>query len=164
MKQYRIAALVLVALLFVCALAGCGPKKVPAEEIRDITHFYFTYSNGSDFDARVFYQLDGENGTYTAIVKPEGVKDADAWNIPVGKDFEEQLAAILRDNDAGRWNGFNKQDRRIMDGIGFSMHVILADGQTIDAGGYMEWPAGYNDVETALNRLFLGLEPQGTGE
>ena len=158
MKLHRMIAFCLAGLLLVGVLGGCS-KKVAPEEIKDVTHFYFTYSNGLDFDDRVFYQLDGAEGQYTAVVKPEGVKDEDAWHVSVDEAFADQLIAILRENDVGSWNGFDKQDRRIMDGIGFSTHVILADGKTIDANGYMKWPSGYSSVEAALNGLFLGLEP-----
>ena len=150
----------LAALLLVSALGGCGKRKVPPEEIKDITHFFFTYSNGNDFDARVFYQLDGEDGLYTAVVKPEGVKDENAWNIRVDGTFVERLTSILRENDVGSWNGFDKRDTRYHDGIGFSLYVTLADGTTIDAVGYMEWPQGYGSVEAGLDELFLGLEAE----
>ena len=122
-----------------------------------VEHFFFTESNGSDISMRVLYQLDGGDGVYKALVKPEGVKDDDALKTDVDEDFSVRLGAILAEYGVAEWDGFDEADENVMDGIGFSLHVTMGDGSTIDAGGYMEWPEGYGKAAAAIHDLFLGL-------
>ena len=150
----RTISLLLAALLLLGALSSCFKKKIPSSEIRGIERFYYTESNGSDFDMRTVYELNHADGVYTASIKPEGVKDEDALIVNVDADFVDRLEGILRENDVGRWNGFDKKDYHYIDGNGFTLHVILASGAEIDAVGLMEWPEHYREASAAFHALF----------
>ena len=153
----RILSLLLAALLLLGALSGCFKKKIPPSEIRDIERFFYTESNGSDFDMRTVYELDYADGYYSVSIKPEGVKDENALVMNVDADFVDRLEGILRDNDVGSWNGFDKKDYHYIDGVGFTLHVILASGAEIDAVGLMEWPDHYSDASAAFHALFMEI-------
>ena len=150
----RILALFLAALTLSACIAGC--KNVEPTEIRGIAHFFFTESGGSDFDARTAYQLDYADGYYTAVIKPAGVKEKKARTVIVDAEFVDRLEAVLTEYDVKSWNGFDEKDYDIMDGIGFSLDVVMADESEIDAVGYMEWPEGFGYVSSAFDELFLG--------
>ncbi len=126
-----------------------------------VAHFFFTESNGSDYDLTTVYQLDVADGVCTAVIKPEGVKEEDALTVNPDADFAARLGTVLQEHDVGSWNGFNEQDSGIMDGIGFSLHIVLEDGAKIDATGYMEWPEHYNDAASAIHKLFLEIYEAG---
>ncbi len=122
--------------------------------IHSIERFFFTESYGSNYDDAVHYELNSENGSYTAVVKPEGVKEEKAWTVAVDADFVEKLANVLNEHDVPGWNGFDERDPDIMDGIGFVLRVVTEDGSKVEAVGYMEWPDGYNEAAAAIHDLF----------
>ena len=122
--------------------------------IHSIERFFFTESYGSNYDDAVHYELNSENGSYTAVVKPEGVKEEKARTVAVDADFVEKLANVLNEHDVPGWNGFDERDPDIMDGIGFFLRVVTEDGAKVEAVGYMEWPDGYNEAAAAIHNLF----------
>jgi len=125
------------------------------EDGRSVEHFFFQESNGSDYDRWAVYQLDFEYGSYTAVIKPEGVKEEDARTLNVDKRFSRQLGSILRAYDVASWNGFDRKDTAVTDGIGFTLRIVLSDGTEIEATGYMEWPERYNTAADKVHELFL---------
>ena len=153
----RILSLLLAALLLLGALSGCFKKKIPPSEIRGIERFFYTESNGSDFDMRTVYELDYADGYYTAVIKPAGVKEEKSRTVNVDGAYADRLEAILREYGVAEWNGFDEMDSDIMDGIGFTLDVKLADGSGIDAVGYMKWPPKYDEAARAFHGLFLEI-------
>ena len=125
--------------------------------IHSIDHFFFTESYGSNYDDAVHYELNSENGSYTAVVKPEGVKEAKSRTVAVDGSFVEKLENVLNEHNIADWNGFDEQDTDVMDGIGFVLRVVMKDGTKIEAGGYMEWPEGYNEAAAAIHDLFQSV-------
>ena len=154
MKRFRslIPPILLVCMLL---LPGCARQK--PREIRGIDHLRFTYSCGMRISDQVVYTLDKTEEGYTATVKPQGVDPDEPLSVPVDDGFVQQVEELLRSCRVEKWYRFQKRDRRIMDGIGFTLYLTQADGTKVDAVGYMRWPDGYGSVETGLNSLFLGL-------
>lgn len=150
-------SLLLAVLIPLGLFAGCFRKKIPPSEIRAIRRFFYTESNGNDFDMRTVYELDHADGYYAAVIKPEGVKDEQALTVNVEADFADRLEDILREYDVGSWNGFDKKDYQYIDGMGFTLHAVMADGAEIDAVGMMEWPEHYHEVSAALHALFTEI-------
>ncbi len=138
------------------ALSGCagfGPQ------ITDIKSFRFSYQVGNYMNGSVAYELKQEaDGSYTAHVKPNQVADEDAKVYKVGKDFADELAAFLREKKVSRWNGFQKSDRRVLDGNGFSFSLWTTEDKNISASGYMRWPRGYDEVKAGIEAVFAKLE------
>ena len=154
----RAVSLLLTAILFLSLFPGCErKKKIPPDAIRSVTHFYYTESHGSDFDRRITYEFNAEDGVYTVIIKLAGVTEEDALTANVGSAFAEQLETVLRDYDVGSWNGFDKKDYHYIEGEGFTLHAVMADGTDIDAVGLMEWPEHYDAVSQAFHKLFMGI-------
>ena len=124
------------------------------KEIRNsVESFFFSESNGSDYDRWAVYELKREEGVYTVTAKPEGVKEENALITEVDDDFVARLETILIDHDIESWNGYN-ESADVMDGIGFVLRVILTDETKLEASGYMEWPKGYNPFAGEIYKLF----------
>ena len=138
------------------ALSGCagfGPQ------ITGIKSFRFSYQVGNYMNGSVAYELkQEEDGSYTATVKPNQVAEEDAKKYKAGKDFADELAAFLREKKVNRWNGFQKSDRHVLDGNGFSFSLWTTEDKNISASGYMRWPRGYDEVKAGIEAIFAKLE------
>ena len=66
----------------------------------------------------------------------------------------ERIEKVLKDNHVEKWNGFNKNDKNVLDGDSFSMSITTREGEEIDAHGYMKWPTNYGEVKTELDKIF----------
>lgn len=66
----------------------------------------------------------------------------------------EELAAIVRKQDMNRWNGFDKTDRRALDGTGFDLTIRYADGQVLSASGSNAFPKGYREARDEILKFF----------
>lgn len=141
------------------ALSGCAGISGFGPQITDIKSFRFSYQVGNYMNGSVAYELkQEEDGSYTATVKPNQVAEADAKKYKVGKDFADELAAFLREKKVNRWNGFQKSDRHVLDGNGFSFSLWTTEDKNISASGYMRWPRGYDEVKAGIEAIFAKLE------
>ena len=151
--KIRILTIMGMVILLIMSLFGCA-KKV---EIGEIESFSFGYTAGYMMNSNVRYSLLLENGTYTATVKPLNEPQEAAQTFTVDEHFVQSLRQLLIDNEAGKWNGFNKSDKNVLDGDNFTMFILMTDGTTLDAHGYMKWPKNYHAVKNGLDELFGGL-------
>ena len=142
-----------IALLALSGCAGFGPA------ITDIRSFRFSYQVGNYMNGSVAYELKLEaDGSYTAKIKPNQVAEEDAKEYKVGKEFADELAAFLREKKVSRWNGFQKSNRHVLDGNGFSFSLWTTEDKNISASGYMRWPRGYDEVKAGIEAIFAKLE------
>ena len=72
-------------------------------------------------------------------------------------DFPDELAAFLREKKVKRWNGFQKSDKHVLDGNGFSFSLWTTEGKNISASGYRRWPRGYDEVKAGVEEIFAKL-------
>ncbi|MBQ5952475.1 MAG: hypothetical protein IJL47_00295 [Lachnospiraceae bacterium] len=141
------------------ALSGCAGIHGFGPQITGIKSFRFSYQVGNYMNGSVAYELkQEEDGSYTATVKPNQVAEEDAKKYKAGKDFADELAAFLRDKKVNRWNGFQKSDRHVLDGNGFSFSLWTTEDKNISASGYMRWPRGYDEVKAGIEAIFAKLE------
>ena len=61
---------------------------------------------------------------------------------------------ILEDNNVVEWDGFNKFDKYVLDGNGFSFSLENKNGEKVSADGYMKWPKNYTTVKSKLDKIF----------
>lgn len=130
--------------------------------IQDITYFSFTYTCGNAINANVEYMLkpeeeNGKEGKYTVWIKPNGIADEDKKVFTVDGSFVSRLEKFLEDNRVGRWNGFKKVDKNVLDGNQFELNIYLEDGTSVNASGYMRWPKNYAAVKEGVENIFLSL-------
>ena len=147
------------AAVLTLALSGCAGFPGFGPQITDIKSFRFSYQVGNYMNGFVAYELKLEkDGSYTARIKPNQVAEEDAKEHKVGKDFADELAAFLREKKVNRWNGFQKSNRLVLDGNGFSFSLWTTEDKNISASGYMRWPRGYDEVKAGIEGIFAKLE------
>ena len=153
-------ALILIIIGVVIVLFAFLSGRSKPVKIGKIESFSLSYTTGNTANANVRYALTVENGVCTAAVKPVNVPPEDERTFVVDADFVRELEQILIDNEVGKWNGFDKTDKNVMDGDSFSLYITMADGASVDAHGYMRWPKNYAAVRDAVEALFDAHMPQ----
>ena len=143
--------IVLIVLLVIVIILLFIFKKSP--EITTIKRLYFTYTNGYAINSYVIYELNCDDKC-TVKIKPLGEDEEDAKEYNISKKDLERIEKVLKDNHVEKWNGFNKNDKNVLDGDSFSMSITTREGEEIDAHGYMKWPTNYGEVKTELDKIF----------
>ena len=136
-------------LLFALFFGGTKPVK-----IGEIEYFHFGYNNGSMANASVSYTMERKDGAYTASIKPLYEPEEATKIVTVDESFARELEQLLVQYKVGKWNGFNKSNKMVMDGTNFGLSVIMTDGASLDAHGYMKWPKNYSEVRNGIEELF----------
>ena len=72
----------------------------------------------------------------------------------------DELSDIVFRHRLDRWNGFDKVDRRVLDGRSFRLYITLQNGKTITADGSNKFPDGYTEAKTELCDIFWKLAEQ----
>lgn len=128
-------------------------------EIKDIKSLTFSYSTGNEIYSNVRYELDcSENCKVT--IKPSGISDEDKYETDVDSKFVKRIEDVLNKYNVASWNGFNKNDKNVLDGDSFSTYINYGENGYISASGYMMWPNNYSDVRDELNTIFMELYPE----
>lgn len=139
-------------LSFVLVLPGCsmgGGKKLAA-----IKSFSYGHGGMSSWDCYQFrvQPLGGRAQielSMTRVKKPL-IKEADPAVL-------EKLRTLLENSNALSWDGFNGPNPPgVLDGTGFSLNVVFADGQKISARGSNNFPKGFGPVAAEIRAI---LEP-----
>lgn len=151
-KAFRILTGAALAATLLSGCAGFGPA------VTDIKSFHFSYQVGNYMNGSVSYELKlQEDGSYLATVKPNQVAPEQADSYVVDKAFADELAAFLREHKVQRWNGFQKSNKHVLDGNGFSFSLWTTEDKNISASGYMRWPRGYDEVKAGIEAIFAKL-------
>ena len=133
-------------------------KSVRNSDMDRIKSFYFCYSTGCMRFSSVSYGLNEKKGRYFATVSPDGEDPEKPHKYEVDDGFASELTDILKRNKVGRWNGYRKIDKDVLDGTGFSLNVHFFSGKYLRASGYMMTPKNYNvvcgEIEACFMRLF----------
>ena len=66
----------------------------------------------------------------------------------------KEIIETLNNNDVSSWDGFDKDDKNVLDGNSFSFRVCYDKSKEIEASGYMKWPNNYHEVKKELNKIF----------
>lgn len=70
-----------------------------------------------------------------------------------GEDTYRHLAGLLHESNVKDWNGFHGTNPHVLDGRSFRFEAVLANGQTIEAGGTNHFPDGLSALEDILYTL-----------
>ena len=133
---------------------------VRKKDMDRISHLSFRYTAGTALNARVRYELTEKNGRCHIFVLPKGHSENEALAIDVPNSFAESVRQILLQYHTGRWNGFDKKCRRVLDGRSFTLNVRFHSGKEIHAHGYMRRPKHFREVRAALDDRFMSAYHQ----
>ena len=115
---------------------------------------YLTYSHGAGSlpGCDSYLKVDGRKKEVKVqyineyCAEPEDLE----WKS-VDEELLEQLTKFCRDNKVGRWNGFHKINKNVLDAGGWSLWIKLENGKEIEASGYMKYPSNYREI---INGIF----------
>ena len=79
------------------------------------------------------------------------------YTLPMSQAEADGLAALLDAHDLWSWNGFDKVDKRVLDGTGFDLNIRFADGKELTASGSNAFPKGYNEAKASIKAFFVQL-------
>ena len=144
---FLLLIIALVVLVFVL------PKVFEEKKIENIKHLYFTYTNGYAMYSYATYTLDC-NDKCILKVKPDGVSEEETKEVEIPKEKIEEIANKLNEYHVSKWNGFNKNDKYVLDGDSFSFNLDYNDTDEVSAHGYMMWPNNYSNVKSYLINEF----------
>lgn len=151
--RYIVIGVILIVFIGVGLLMGLSKKEV---EISEIKSLYFTYTRGYAMNAYVVYDLNCDDNCILKY-KPYGIDIEEAKKVKVSMDTIKKVKDILLKYEVSKWDGFDKTDKNVLDGDSFSFSVLMKNGDSIHASGYMKWPKNYGDVRTELDSLFESL-------
>ena len=126
----------------------------PNKEISNIKYFNYGAVDGMAMYDGVHFNIDYKDGKYIATIQKNGVSEEDAKVVEISKDKVKELEDILNKHEVGKWDGFKKYDKNVLDGHSFSLHLMTFDDITVDASGYMKWPDNYGKVRGELESFF----------
>ncbi len=159
-KRFQKATVTIMAALCMLSLLagifGCAKKT----DIRDIVSFKFTYQTGNAMNADIRYGVTVDENGITASIKPDGADEDSTVTVAVSREFLDELESVLLRYDVGRWNGFNGNNKMVLDGKSFYMGLTTASGDSLEAHGYARFPSNFAEVRQELDRLFMALIQQ----
>ena len=119
----------------------------------NIVYFNYSYSQGYSANAYVRYELEC-NGKCILKYKPLYVSEDEYKKIEVSSEVVNKLESILNKYSVSKWDGFNGNNKNVLDGDSFHFNVKMKDGSSVSASGYMKWPKNYSEVSAEIKSLF----------
>lgn len=124
--------------------------------INNLSHFRFSYSKGYAKDSNIVYEINKIDDKYNAYIKPYGISEEEAKTIQIDETTINKIGEILNKYNVILWDGFNENDKDVLDGDSFYF-FLKARNQKVSASGYMRWPSNYKNVRDELDTLFDNL-------
>ena len=118
-----------------------------------ISYFKYTFRGsigGNSFTRTA--EIDGDKVTLS-LQKMEK-RDYGKMEGEAAPGFAAALEELCRKHKIVRWNGFDKNNRRVLDGSGFNLRVKFKDGKEVEADGSNAFPNGYRDFVKDMGELF----------
>ena len=125
--------------------------KVNKKKIDSIKEFEYTISDGRRGNTTYEIKCDDKCILTTKLI---GFDDDKKVSVELDNKTIDQIVEILKYYDVASWDGFNKSDKRVLDGTSYDFKVITKDNVKIYASGYMKYPKNYKDVVNKLTKIF----------
>ena len=132
-------------------------KRKKEVEISKIKYFNFGYSTGNMANAYVSYNIELKDKKYLVSIKPTRITEEETLKIEISPKEINKIEKILEENEVGKWNGFQKSDKNVLDGNSFSLSIRFTNNDSITASGYMKYPTNYKKVKDKLDKIFMDI-------
>ena len=155
---YVIRMLIIAAVAFF--LGGCFyKKKNPVEifEIKNITKFDFGYSVGYAMNNLCSYTINLKDGKYIASYKKNGIPEEERLSKEIPMEKVIELENKLKELNVEKWNGFDGNDKNVLDGNDFHLYITNDENKHFSAKGYEEWPENYGTIKGIIEIFFFDL-------
>ena len=147
---FIISIIVVIIALF---LIFFNNKKNNKVVLKDTTSFRLFYTQGYMMNADTIYEYKKENDKYIMSIKPYLVDSENTVSFEVNNNIIKEIEDILNKYEVYKWDGFDKNDKDVLDGDSFSFSVSMND-KSISAHGYMKWPDNYRNVKSEVSSIF----------
>ncbi len=138
---------------------GCFLKKsAPAKG--NVVRFYYAYNGSIGGDSYSYTVKKEDDGKYYFTYESMLYDDFDEMKVEVDQQFMDYLSLSYELLELGKWNGFDKVAKNILDGDGFSLNITLEDGNTVSAHGSNAYPKGYSQAIKSIDETFEPLVTQ----
>ena len=124
--------------------------------ITDIESFHFSYTTGTAMFSTVSYDLKCESDKCTVKIKPNNAEDTKTKEIETDLKIKNEIKTILKKYQVADWNGFNKNDKHVLDGNSFYLNIIM-EKEEITASGYMKYPKNFKEFSKDIDSIFLPI-------
>ena len=122
-------------------------------KIKDIQHLTFSYSVGYAMNANYLYDILCDE-ICNVKIKPNGIAEDDAYKFTISSKIMDEVYDLLIKYQVGKWNGFHKVDKHVLDGNSFSLSIKMKNGDILSASGYMKYPKNYKNVKEGFLKIF----------
>lgn len=113
----------------------------------------FHYSHrGTSYDSIYSYEVEASGNDYRFRFLP--MREEDAQTAIMTESDVAALHEIINRFDLWKWHGFNKSASGVLDGAGFTLTILFADGTVIEAHGNNAFPQNYNKALSEIKILF----------
>ena len=153
MVRAIVLALCMALLLTGCAKPAAEPP-APLEEPISLASFTFMARGMTTADIYSYSAGKTDEGTHLHLELNCGY---DIIDVTVQEDVLGQLGEIAARYRLDTWDGFDKANKHVSDGEGFTMSMTTADGRDIYAHGSNAFPDNYSDARRAIDELFQGM-------
>lgn len=144
-----VVIIIIVIVLSILVLNNYKNKNYKIENIKSISYSGIT---GMSMYSNYRYEIVKKDGKYIATVKFDNEEEESTFEVEE-KDVKE-LEKKLNEYKVSRWNGFDKVDKRVLDGYSFSFSIHLDNEKEVYAHGYMKYPKRYSEVSGYLHSYF----------
>lgn len=150
MVRAIVLTLCMALLLTGCAKPAAEPP-APLEEPISLASFTFMARGMTTADIYSYSAEKTDEGTHLHLELNCGY---DIIDVTVQEDVLGELGGIAAEYRLDTWDGFDKVNKHVSDGEGFTLSIITEDGGKIYAHGSNEFPHYYTEAKLAINRLF----------
>lgn len=164
-KKVKIIGIIIIILILLSVILVCVNNKTRYEK-RAL--FMNGMHNTESEITNLKYEFGSYNGGY---YKYEISKEDDIWilkatgsngiKLNVKKEIDindiNNIQNIILKYNVIDWNGFNKSDKNVLDGYGFSLLINYSNEMKITVKGYMKYPKNYSDFEKEIHEYITEI-------
>lgn len=153
-KRAVLLCLLLGGAFFLCGCRNPAPDEKPPSALT-----CFSFSESSSYFKRVQgYEFRAEDGKTTAYFYM--ANEEELYPVPVDQAWVDKLTGFIGQYEMMSWDGFCGSAPGLLDGTHFDAAFSFADGTTVHASGYGQFPGGYGDASEAIDAHFMQLLPE----
>ena len=145
LRRLKQAALLLAAGWMLCA---CTAELKPAGPMESFSFAHSGMSTADIYTLSAALEADGWTAGAQLLC------GAEEHSLKMNPEDAAALNALVETHRLTQWNGFDKADRRVLDGTAFELTIGYADGQTLRASGSNAFPKGYSAAHDEIRRFF----------
>ena len=149
-KAFKPMLVLFSVLMLLSGLVACASaKKV---ELDEITYFCLSETTGNGAYSQCFYEAELVGDTVNILIKMNGSNTGHTFTAQ--PEFMHKLTETANAYNVGSYDGFDKADKRVLDGDSFSLAIKTSGGQEVKASGYMKYPENFREAMTAITLPF----------